>query len=116
VNFATFVEPIAVRDDDESVPDFKSRAKAILAERGGGCIVWGAPEEVEWVDAEVETIVVTGGISEDASGDIAQFSVQIERQDGESVEAFRARARETAIAAGSDRIVFGGLKPMPMGD
>ena len=64
-------------------------------------------------DAEIETIVVTGGISEDASGDIAQFSVLIERQDGESVEAFRARARETAIAAGAGFVTFGGLPPMP---
>ncbi len=60
MNYATYCEPIAVRDDSESVPDFKSRARAILAERGGGCIVWGAPEEVEWVDAEPEIVEIAG--------------------------------------------------------
>jgi len=116
MNYAIFLEPLAVSEDGESVLAFKARARALLAARGGGRLAWDAPEEIEWVDSEVETIVVTGGISEDASGDIAQYSVLVEREDGESVEAFRVRARATAIAAGSDRIVFGGLKPRPTGD
>ena len=111
MNFATWVEPIAARDDDESVPDFKVRARAILAERGGGCIAWGAPEEVEWVDAEpdpeLETIVIKGGLGQDSSGDFAQFGdTLIERADGESVEAFQIRARDAARAAGVGFVTF----------
>ena len=113
MNHAHIGNLVFERDDGESVPDFRAHVRAAAAELGGGVLAWGAPEELEWVDAEVETIVVTGGISEDASGDIAQFSVLIERQDGESVEAFRARARETAIAAGAGFVTFGGLPPMP---
>jgi hypothetical protein len=62
-----------------------------------------------------ETIFISGGL-QDGVADIAQFGVRLERADGETVEAFRARARETAIAAGSDQIVFGGLRPMNFND
>jgi hypothetical protein len=63
--------------------------------------------------SNVQTIDIAGGLTADSSGDIAQFSVLIERQDGESVEAFRARAREAARAAGAGFVTFGGLPPMP---
>ena len=89
MNHATYCEPIAVRADGESVPDFKSRARAILAERGGGCIAWGAPEEVEWVDAEPEIVILKGGSEPDASGDFASLGdVLIERANGESIREF----------------------------
>jgi uncharacterized protein (DUF1330 family) len=116
MNYAHSGITVFQRRDEESVPDFRARARSFVAELGGGVLAWGAPESLEWVDAEPETIVITGGTSEDSSGDIARFSIVIEREDDESVEAFRARARETAIAAGSDQLVFGGLPPMNFTD
>ena len=93
MNHAHIGNLVFERDDAEPVPDFRARVRSFVEDVGGGVLAWGAPEELEWVDAEPETIVVTGGISEDASGDIARFSVAIERHDGESPDAFRARAR-----------------------
>ena len=111
------VAPIAARDDDESVPDFKIRARAILAERGGGCIAWGAPEDVEWVDAEPdpepEVLTIKGGLKPDPSGDFATYGdVTVDRKPGESVEDFQRRARGSAQAAGVEWVVFGGLPRM----
>jgi hypothetical protein len=66
---------------------------------------------------DIEIIDIAGGLKDDATGDFAQFGdALLERKDGESVEAFRVRARETAIAAGAGFVSFGGLKPMPMDD
>jgi hypothetical protein len=66
---------------------------------------------------DVQTIDILGGLTADATGDFATVGdTMIERRDGESVDAFRARARETAIAAGAGFVSFGGLKPMPMDD
>ena len=69
-----------------------------------------------WVD-DFETIVIEGGLEADGHENFAQVGdTLIERHDGESVDAFRARAREAAVAAGSDRIVFGGLPTMIFND
>jgi hypothetical protein len=63
--------------------------------------------------SELHCIVIEGGLTPNGHEDFAQFGdVFIERVSGETVEAFRERARSAALVAGSDRIVFGGLPPM----
>ena len=116
MNYATYVEPIAMRDESESVPDFMFRARAILAERGGGRLAWDDSEEVEWVDPAPEAVTITGGLEPDASGNFAMVgNTLVERGDGELTEAFRARARARAFGLGKS-IVFGGLRHMPTDD
>jgi hypothetical protein len=62
-----------------------------------------APEGLEGIDAEPETIDILGGLKDDATGDFATVGdTLIEREDSETVENFRARAREAAVAAGGD--------------
>jgi len=75
------------------------------------------PEGLEWIEAAPEVIDIAGGLKDDSSGDRATIDdVLIEREEGEPVIAFRARAREAARAAGAGFVSFGGLKPMPMDD
>jgi hypothetical protein len=63
--------------------------------------------------SNVQTIDIAGGLTADASGDFATIGdVLVEREDGETVEAFRVRAREAAVAAGRDHVIFGGLPAM----
>ena len=104
------------RGATEPVENFQERARDLARNLGVDILIWGRIEPIVWVD-DVQTIDIAGGFKDDATGDFATIGdVLVEREDGETVEAFRVRARETAIAAGSDRIVFGGLKPMPTGD
>jgi hypothetical protein len=64
----------------------------------------------------IQTIVISGGLTAGVA-DIAQFGdVQVERAPDETLEAFRARAQEAAVAAGSDHVIFGGLPPMNFDD
>jgi hypothetical protein len=61
-----------------------------------------------------ESISIRGGLTADASGEFATVGDEyVEREGGETVEAFRARAREAAIAAGAKLLVFGGLPACP---
>jgi hypothetical protein len=116
-NFAHFCNLVYARDDLESVPDFRDRVRASVAELGGGVLAWGAPEALEWVDGEPEVIDIAGGLKDDATGDFATVGYTlIERADGETVDDFRARARGAAVAAGRDHVVFGGLRPMNFND
>jgi ATP phosphoribosyltransferase len=65
---------------------------------------------------DVQTIVISGGMA-DRVADIAQFGeTLLEREDGETVDIFRARAREAAEAAGCGHIVLGGLPKMKFED
>jgi hypothetical protein len=65
----------------------------------------------------ISSIMIRGGLEDDATGDFATVGdVLIEREDGETVEAFRVRAREAAVAAGRDHVIFGGLRPMNFND
>jgi hypothetical protein len=117
MNFAHINNLVFERDDAESVPDFRARVRATVGELGGGVLTWGAPESLEWVDAEPEIIMIEGGLTADASGDFAQFDdTLIERAAGETIEHFQIRARDAARAAGAEFVTFGGLKPMPMDD
>jgi hypothetical protein len=114
MNHAHIGNLVFERGEEESVPDFRQRARDAVAELGGGVLAWGAPDALEWVEAEPEIITISGGLT-DGVADIATIgAVQIERAPDETVEAFRARAHEAPVAAGSDHIVFGGLRPMPM--
>ena len=116
MNHAHIGNLVFERDDGEPVPDFRARVREAVGDMGGGVLAWGAPEELEWVDG-LETIEIEGGLERDGFENFAQFGkTLVERQDGESVEDFRARAREAAVAAGSDHIVFGGLRPMNFND
>jgi hypothetical protein len=64
----------------------------------------------------IQTIVISGGLAAGVA-DIAQFGdVQIEREAGETIEAFQIRAREAAVAAGCGHVIFGGLRPMNFDD
>jgi hypothetical protein len=117
MNHAHIGNIVFERGDGEPVPDFRQRARDAVAELGGGVLAWGAPEGLEWIDAEPEIITVEGGLERNSFESFAQFGdTLVERLDGESVEAFRARAREAATAAGAGFVSFGGLKPMPMDD
>ena len=100
------------RGDEESIPEFRQRARDAAAELGGGVLTWGSPEALEWIDSAPEVITITGGLEPDAS---ENFATLIERGDGELIEAFRARARARAFGLGKS-IVFGGLRPMPADD
>jgi hypothetical protein len=63
---------------------------------------------------DFQTIVISGGL-QDGVADIAQFGdVLIEREAGETIEAFQIRARDAARAAGAEFVTFGGLRPVPM--
>jgi hypothetical protein len=116
MNHAHIGNLVFERADEESVPDFRPRVRSLVAELGGGVLAWGAPESLEWVDG-FETIEIEGGLKDDATSDFATVGdTLIEREDRESVEDFRARAREAAVAAGRDHVVFGGLRPMNFND
>jgi hypothetical protein len=116
MNHAHIGNLVFERDDGESVPDFLAHVRAAAAELGGGVLAWGAPESLEWVEGS-QTNDIEGGLERDGSENFATVGgVLIEREDGEPVEAFRARAREAAVAAGSEHIVFGGLRPMNITD
>jgi hypothetical protein len=63
----------------------------------------------------ISSIMIRGGLKDDASGDFAQFGdVLIDREAGETIEAFQIRARDAARAAGAGFVTFGGLRPVPM--
>jgi hypothetical protein len=65
----------------------------------------------------ISSIRIRGGLKDDATGDFATIGDElVEREDGETVEAFRVRAREAAVAAGRDHVIFGGLRPMNVND
>jgi hypothetical protein len=65
----------------------------------------------------ISSIMIRGGLEPDASGDFAQFGdVLLEREAGETIEAFQIRAREAAVAAGCGHVIFGGLRPMNFDD
>jgi hypothetical protein len=64
----------------------------------------------------ISSIMIRGGLTAGVA-DIAQFGeTLLEREDGESVDVFRARAREAAEAAGCGHVIFGGLRPMNFDD
>jgi hypothetical protein len=64
----------------------------------------------------IQTITIQGGLTA-VVADIAQFDdVLLEREDGETIEAFQIRAREAAVAAGCGQVIFGGLRPMNFDD
>jgi hypothetical protein len=117
MNFAHIGNIVFERGDEESVPDFRARVRATVAELGGGVLAWGAPEGLEWVEGEPETIDIEGGLKDDATGDFATVcDTMIDRGDGELIEAFRARARARAFGLGSSHVVFGGLPPVKYED
>jgi hypothetical protein len=65
----------------------------------------------------ISSIMIRGGLKDDATGDFATVGdTLIEREAGETIERFQIRAREAAVAAGSDHVIFGGLRPMPTDD
>ena len=95
MNFAHISNLVFERDDGESVPDFRARVRATVVDLGGGVLAWGAPELLEWVEGAPEVIDIEGGLKDDATGDFATAGdVLVEREDGELIEAFRARACE----------------------
>jgi hypothetical protein len=58
-------------------------------------------------------VVIRGGLAPGVA-DIATIDGEpLARSDGETPEAFRARAREAAIAAGAKVLVLGGLPAWP---
>jgi hypothetical protein len=102
------------RGATEPVEDFRARARATARECESDVLIWGRLQPVVWVD-DVQIIEIRGGMTDDATGDFATIGDElVEREDGETVEAFRVRAREAAVAAGRDHVIFGGLPPMPM--
>jgi hypothetical protein len=67
--------------------------------------------------AHIETIDIGGGLTDDATGDFASIGdTLIEREEGELVMAFRARACARAFAFGGSHVVFGGLLPVKYED
>jgi hypothetical protein len=116
-NFAHFCNLVYARDDLESVPDFRDRVRASVAELGGGVLAWGMPESLEWIEAALEVIDIAGGLKDDATGDFATIGDElVERGEGELIDAFRARARARAFGLGSSHVVFGGLPPVKYED
>ena len=64
----------------------------------------------------IQTIFISGGVTNGVT-DIATFGeVQIERLPDETVEAFEQRAHDLAIAAGASTLVLGGLPKMKFKD
>jgi hypothetical protein len=64
----------------------------------------------------LRVIVVRGGLAPGVS-DIATIDGEpLARADGETSEAFRARAREVAISSNAKVLVLGGLPPMDRDD
>ena len=121
MNFAHIGNLGFERGEEELVPDFRDRVRAVVAELGGGVLAWGAPEELEWVDAEPDpepaVLTIKGGLKPDPSGDFATYGdVTVDRKPGESVEDFQRRARGSAQAAGVEWVVFGGLPRMNVSD
>jgi len=104
------------RGATEPVENFQERARDLARNLGVDILIWGRIEPIVWVD-DVQTIDIAGGLKDDATGDFATIGdTLIERQDGESVEAFHIRAREAARVAGAEFVTFGGLPPMPIYD
>jgi hypothetical protein len=65
---------------------------------------------------DLQTIIIRGGLT-DGVADIATIGdTLIEREDGETIEAFQIRARDAARVAGTGFVIFGGLRPLPMDD
>jgi hypothetical protein len=63
---------------------------------------------------DVQTIVIAGGLAAGVA-DIAQFGdVLLEREDGETLERFQIRARDAALSARAEFVIFGGLPKMGM--
>ena len=61
-----------------------------------------------------ESISIRGGLTADASGEFATVGDEyVEREGGETVEAFQIRVRQLAQEAGSRLVVFGGLPAWP---
>ena len=117
MNFAHISNLVFERDDGELVLDFRARVRATVVDLGGGVLAWGAPELLEWVEGAPEVIDIEGGLKDDATGDFATAGdVLVEREDGELIEAFRARARARAFGLGSSHVVFGGLTPVKYED
>jgi hypothetical protein len=72
--------------------------------------VWPVPTDVSQRSLISGTLIL--GVA-----DIAQFGeVQIEREAGETIEAFEQRAHDLAIAAGASTLVLGGLPKMKFED
>ena len=121
MNFAHIGNLGFERGEEESVPDFRDRVRAVVAELGGGVLAWGAPEELEWIDAEPdpepEAIIIRGGLEREGHENFAQFGdAFLKRTDGEFVESFQIRARDAARAAGAGFVTFGGLPKMNVSD
>jgi hypothetical protein len=109
-NYAMIGNVIMERLEGEPVPTFRSRARDTALDLGADLLIYALLEPLVWVD-DIETVVVEGGLS-DGRGDFATVGDSlVEREDGESVEAFHRRARELATARGSCFVVFGGLPP-----
>ena len=100
----------------------RSRTFALALERPW--LIWAAVfwpgarlKSLEWVEGAPEVIDIEGGLKDDATGDFATAGdVLVEREDGELIEAFRARARARAFGLGSSHVVFGGLTPVKYED
>jgi hypothetical protein len=72
----------------------------------------GAEARLRLLSPGMREVVIRGGLTDDASGDFAAFGDEyVEREGGETVEAFQIRVRQLAQEAGSQLIVFGGLPP-----
>jgi hypothetical protein len=63
---------------------------------------------------DVQTIVISGGMA-DGVADIAQFGeTLLERAAGETLAQFQIRARDAALSARAEFVIFGGLPKMGM--
>jgi hypothetical protein len=77
--------------------------------------ITGAERAMAILRPGLRVINIRGGLTPDASSEFATIDggQRIDRGATEDVEAFRARAREAAIALGSKVLVFGGLPGEP---
>jgi hypothetical protein len=74
----------------------------------------GAEARLRLLRPGLRVISIRGGLQNGVADLATVDGVELEPAPGESSDAFRARARESAIAAGAKVLVFGGL-PMARG-
>jgi hypothetical protein len=76
----------------------------------------GAERAMSVIRPGLRTVIIRGGVAPGVA-DIATIDGEpLARAEGETPEAFRARAREAAISSNAKCLVFGGLPPMDRDD
>jgi hypothetical protein len=76
----------------------------------------GAERAMSVLRPGLRTVLIRGGLAPGVADFATIDGMPLARAEGETSEAFRARAREAAIAAGAKVLVLGGLPPRDRAD